>query len=289
MPKISVIIPIYNVEKYIKECLSSVVNQTLKDIEIICVNDGSKDNSRDIAAEFAQNDNRIKIIDQENSGLSAARNVGIKAASGEYVAFVDSDDRISLNFLEALYNAAKQNGADVACTNIVRFYPKEKKFLEYKNVQVAQNVKEKYELGHVPEFNYVWNKIYKREALINLGLLFQEGKVYEDIVFTHKALYFLGKMVSVPDACYYYRYTSGSLANNKKNKPDYLENFKLAIDFVKANNIVWKYIDKYPYYQKDKFIFCGLPVMTMKRFLTCDKLYLLGILPLGKIIHNRRY
>ena len=91
MPKISVIIPVYNVEKYLAECLTSVVNQTFKDIEIICVNDGSTDNSPKILKEFAQKDSRIKIINQENQGLSAARNTGLDVATGEYVSFIDSD------------------------------------------------------------------------------------------------------------------------------------------------------------------------------------------------------
>ena len=94
MPKISVIVPIFNVEKYLKECLESIINQTFKDIEIICINDGSTDNSLDILNQYAEKDNRIKVITQSNQGLSAARNTGIKYANGEYISFIDSDDYI---------------------------------------------------------------------------------------------------------------------------------------------------------------------------------------------------
>ena len=122
MPKVSVIIPVYNVEKYLSECLDSVVNQTLKDIEIICVNDGSPDGSAAILEEYAQKDNRIKVITQENRGLSEARNSGLKIASGEYIAFLDSDDYIDLKFFEQLYKRGIESNSDVVvCENIYRF------------------------------------------------------------------------------------------------------------------------------------------------------------------------
>lgn len=104
MPKLSVIVPVYNVEKYLKECINSIINQTLKDIEIICVNDGSTDNSLKILEELSQLDNRIKIINKENGGLASARNAGMKVASGEYYTFIDSDDFIDTNAYETVIN-----------------------------------------------------------------------------------------------------------------------------------------------------------------------------------------
>lgn len=103
MSKVTIIIPVYNVEKYLEKCLNSVICQTLKDIEIICVNDGSTDNSQQILKEYAQKDERIKIVDKKNGGLSSARNAGLDAATGEYCYFLDSDDWIELNTLEKLY------------------------------------------------------------------------------------------------------------------------------------------------------------------------------------------
>jgi glycosyltransferase involved in cell wall biosynthesis len=115
MPKVSVIIPIYNVEKYLSRCLDSVCNQTLSDIEIICINDCSPDNSIDILNNRAKTDNRIKVIDfKQNQGVSVARNTGIEAATGEYIAFVDPDDYIDLDFYEKLYNKAIEENADIA-------------------------------------------------------------------------------------------------------------------------------------------------------------------------------
>uniref|UniRef100_UPI003864C4B3 glycosyltransferase family 2 protein n=1 Tax=Methanobrevibacter sp. TaxID=66852 RepID=UPI003864C4B3 len=113
MCDVSVIIPVYNVEKYLKECLDSVCNQTLANIEIICVNDGSTDNSLAILNEYAQKDGRIKIISQENQGLGAARNRGLEDASADYVYFLDSDDYIELTTLEKLFNNAVSNSSDV--------------------------------------------------------------------------------------------------------------------------------------------------------------------------------
>ena len=101
MNKVSIIVPVYNIEKYLAKCLDSLINQTLEDIEIICVNDGSTDNSAEILNEYAQKDCRIKIINQDNAGLSAARNTGINAANGEYIGYVDSDDWIDLNFTKS--------------------------------------------------------------------------------------------------------------------------------------------------------------------------------------------
>ena len=122
MSKVSVIIPVYNVEKYLEKCLKSVCSQTLRDIEIICVNDCSPDNSLEILQEYASKEERIKIINfEQNQGVSIARNEAIKVAQGEYIAFCDSDDTISLNFCEALYNKAKQDNAQVVLTKSVKY------------------------------------------------------------------------------------------------------------------------------------------------------------------------
>lgn len=112
-PKISVVIPVYNVENYLRQCLDSVINQTLDDIEIICVNDGSTDSSPDILEEYSRKDSRIRIISQENMGLSGARNTGMKYIKGEYVYFLDSDDYIELDALNQMYNISKNNSLDM--------------------------------------------------------------------------------------------------------------------------------------------------------------------------------
>ena len=148
MPKISVVIPIYNVDKYLKECLDSVVNQTLKDIEIICVNDGSTDGSLKILEEYAQKDNRIIVINQENQGQGVARNKGIDVASGEYIAFVDPDDFIDLNTFEIVYNKFKETNVDIVqfdyqtCTEYGKFienHPLYKQIYKKINLKLKNN------------------------------------------------------------------------------------------------------------------------------------------------------
>ena len=112
MTKISIIVPVYNVEKYLKECLDSLINQTLEDIEIICINDGSTDNSLAILEEYQKKDSRIKVFSQKNQGVSAARNLGIEKATGEYLTFLDSDDRLELNTCEILYKETIAKNSD---------------------------------------------------------------------------------------------------------------------------------------------------------------------------------
>ena len=130
-PKVSVIVPVYNVEKYLKRCLDSLINQTLKDIEIIVVNDGSTDNSLDILNKYAENDSRIKVIDKENSGVSDCRNIAMKQMKGKYIMFVDSDDWIDNNALEIMYTKIEEEKSDVVmCTYMREFtnHSKEKIF-----------------------------------------------------------------------------------------------------------------------------------------------------------------
>ena len=143
---ISVIIPVYNVEKYIRYCLDSVINQTYKNLEIIIVDDGTKDSSGEIAEEYAAKDSRIKVIHKENGGLSDARNVGLDVATGRYIAFLDSDDVISLDFYEYLYNMIKEKDYDIAECEFFRISSDDienvQKILDEKNEEIKVTVKE---------------------------------------------------------------------------------------------------------------------------------------------------
>ena len=120
MIKVSVIVPVFNTEKYLEKCLNSLINQTLQDIEIICINDGSTDKSADIIKKFANKDSRFKLINHEPNKQGAARNTGMKIAKGEYIGFVDSDDWVDLEYYEKLYNAAKRHNFDIALGTNVR-------------------------------------------------------------------------------------------------------------------------------------------------------------------------
>lgn len=263
--KVSVVIPVYNVEKYLRQCLNSVVNQTLTDIEIICINDGSTDGSLEILREYEQKDSRIRLINKENEGISAARNQGIELAQGEYISFIDSDDWIEENYLEALYTAAKKYNSDIACSSIIRVTGKRRrKKLVYKTEEFTVDKDKKNELTNAPISSYVWNKIYKRKPLLASGVKFPVGRVYEDVIWCIKAIYYLNGVVTVPDAIYYYRKNPTSIMSTKseKNAKDYAQSEKEMLEFAKEKNL--KLLDGYKYSKRDRYRFLGITLL--KRF-----------------------
>ena len=166
MPKVSVIVPVYNVEKYLKKCAESLVNQTLPDIEIIFVNDGSTDSSKNIIEHYLKNySNKVKLVNKENGGLSSARNYGIPYATGEYIAFLDSDDYVELDMYDTLYNKAKENDFDMVECDFIWEYPKKSKNDIGKTYNDRKEALEKARV-------VAWNKLYKREIINNSNVLF---------------------------------------------------------------------------------------------------------------------
>lgn len=211
--KVSVILPIYNQEKYLPKALESLQKQTLKETEFICVNDGSKDKSLDILRDYAAKDSRVKIIDQKNQGIGATRNNGLKAASGEYVAFLDPDDWFKPDALEALYNKSKQQNCDMVVFNF-------NKVDENGNLLGQHNLKTRlqrfYDLKENENFNWrdvkprvlgglhpaSWNKFYKRELIKEHGLHFAKCSLAEDNVFVFGAT-LNARNIGYSDKCYY--------------------------------------------------------------------------------------
>ena len=211
---LSVIIPVYNVENYLNECLDSVINQTLEDMEIICIDDGSTDNSQDILKEYLKKDKRIKIITKENEGQAIARNLGIKEAKGEYIAFVDSDDFIEATMFEKLYTKAKDNNLDIAMCKIATYNNQTKEIKDnvwYYMLGVFRDF-EKDIFNHKDTKEFTcniavtpYNKIYKTTLLKENNILFPEGLIFEDEKFFYDT-YLRAKRVSIIDEfLYYYR------------------------------------------------------------------------------------
>jgi glycosyltransferase involved in cell wall biosynthesis len=205
MPKVSVIIPIYNTEKYLKQCIDSVVNQTLKDIEIIAVNDGSTDGTLSILEMYAKNDNRIKIISKPNAGYGHSMNVGLDNASGEYIGIVEADDFAQLDMFETLYNIAKENNVEIAKANYMKYFSK-KDYYAMLNVfpeplfDVVFNPSEYcYLLSQIHPF--IWSAVYKNSFLTDNAIRFNEtpGASYQDASFeffvwaSAKSAYFINK------------------------------------------------------------------------------------------------
>ena len=200
--KVSIVIPVYNVEKYIRQCLESVINQTLKDIEIIIVNDGTKDSSMKIAEEYLP-DKRIKIINKENGGLSSARNAGMREAQGKYICFIDSDDFIDSSMMEELYNKIEKTNSDVVESGILLYDNKTHKVEERKNKKYNFVEKGSYLWGKYT--TEVWNKIYKKEFLLKNNIFFEEGMIHEDDLFTIRILFSTNKICHIQKSFYYYR------------------------------------------------------------------------------------
>ncbi|WP_304354613.1 glycosyltransferase family 2 protein [Brachyspira innocens] len=227
MIKISVIVPVYNVENYLRQCLDSIINQTLKDIEIICVDDCSPDNSIEILEEYKNKDNRISIIRHSNNqGLGPARNTGLKHANGEYISFIDSDDYIDKNFLFYLYSTAKKYDSDVTNTiNIKNDFDGQLRdhwrFNKIKNLpncfnDSISNISIKDEKENTVEYPYMtaWNKIYRKSFLLENDLYFMDiisGAEDED--FYKRLLICEPKMSYNHNAIYYYRQRQGSIMN----------------------------------------------------------------------------
>lgn len=290
--KISIIVPVYNVEKYLSRCLDSLLNQSLRDIEIICVNDGATDNSLDILNEYAKNDSRIKIINQENSGVGVARNNALKIAIGEFVGFVDSDDWVSSDFYENLYNSAVEYNAEIACSNIVKTFKNKSDeiFFKYEKLEVFENISDKLEVAKIPTFNYIVNRIYKRIALLKNNIVFPESNLFEDAPFSLKAITFLDKMVTVPKGSYFYYTNENSLSKSSKSlKKDFAISCKCVREIIEKYNLSWKFMNLYPYYQKDIVKFIGIPLLLIKKNFVWDKVYLFGFIKIVEIKHIKRY
>ena len=231
MPKVSVIVPIYNVEKYLEKCINSLLEQTLEEIQIILVNDGSKDSSGEIAKKYqANNPNKIIYVEKENGGLSDARNYGLKYATGDFIAFLDSDDYIEKNAYEEMYNKAIEENADyVECDFIWEFPNKIRVDKQYP----YKNKKEMLSFVRV----VAWNKLIKRQLITDNNLEFPKGLRYEDVEFTY---------VDKPFIHYVQR--EGSIANVQNERTaeifTVLDN---VIEFYKKNNIYEKYRDELEY------------------------------------------
>ena len=229
MSKVSVLVPIYNVEKYLEECLNSIVNQTLKDIEIILLDDGSKDNSAVVCDYYAKNDNRVKVVHKENSGYGATLNIGLKEATGDYISIIESDDFIDLHMIEYLYNVAKTNDADIVKSNFYLHFSKENKNVYFNNFKfiVANQVTNSSKQPEILETSpAIWSAIYKRKFLLDNSILFNEtpGASYQDVSFAAKTLAKAEKIVFVPDAFVYYRQDNENSSVKSKGKVDAIFN-----------------------------------------------------------------
>ena len=249
MPKASVIIPIYNTEKYLRQCLDSVTNQTLSDIEIICIDDGSTDKSLKILEEYTQKDKRITVISSKNKGAGHARNIGLKYATGEFLAFLDGDDFYEKNFIQEMYQKAIITKADIIVCAAnkydsqtqeislmpwslnINFLP-EKEIFNYKDIP-----------NHIFNFgqNWNWNKLYKRSFITKNKIKFQKLYRTNDLLFTCKALVLADKISTIKEPLINYRteQTTNSQSTNHLHPYDFYKAFKELKKFL-INKKIYK-------------------------------------------------
>ncbi len=286
MNKVSIIVPVYNAEEYLDKCIKTLREQTLEEIEIICVDDGSTDKSLEILQKCAKEDERIKVLEQTNKKQGAARNAGIKIATGEYIGFVDADDWVDLDFFEKLYNAAKKYESDISMGTNVRIGggKKTKKRLEILKEICVSTVQEKFDISKVAKNPCPTNKIYKREFLISNNLFFPENMFCEDKLFVTQAVYYAESLVAVPDVNYFYYRNPNSTVNSrgKHHLKTLLKDKEQAksdvLNFLKAKNAEIR--DKEFWALKKIYRLLGIPLYKVVESLHTEKHYLLGFIPL---------
>ena len=249
--KVSVILPVYNVDQYLKECLDSIVNQTLKDIEIICINDGSTDSSLAILNEYAKKDNRFIVLSQENQGQGVARNNGVGIAKGKYIQFIDPDDWIELNMLETLYNFAEDHNSQVVKFNYTEYNDYSGK---YKQQEFVKQIQEEYnyDLNETPYYTWrilkndclsgldlhVWAHFYDTEFIKSNKIRFAPSKHGEDHLFADGAIVLANKIDYLNKYLYFYRIRSGSAVHIKSNiNFCVFDNIRLLKEFLIEKNL----------------------------------------------------
>lgn len=239
MPLISVIVPIYNVEAYLEKCINSIICQSYRNLEIILVNDGSTDNSQKICEEYKKKDSRIKVIHKENGGLSDARNCGLEIATGEYIAFLDSDDWIDEELYSTLYNLIKKYNADISICSFKNVFSEDEKLNRINNEYVYDNIEALNRLytKEGTQMVVAWNKLYKRKILSNMK--FPKGKIHEDAFLIPRLLYNAKRIAYIEKELIYYRYTPNSITNSKFNikRLDYLEALDNTNNFFKEKKL----------------------------------------------------
>ena len=261
LPLISIIVPIYNIAEYASECIQSLINQTYKNIEIILVDDGSTDHSPAICDEFAEQDERIKVIHKRNGGLSDARNAGLDVATGEYIGFVDGDDWVDEDMYETLYHLIYEHQADISiCTHYTELPNRTKVKYKSKKTKIFSSQKAIATLIEDKIIqNYIWEKLFKRELFTELR--FPVGWSFEDIALCYKIFHKARKIVLLQTPKYHYRTRPGSITNStrnplKENKYindafeiahtyDYLRNWEIGVAATLRRFFVYNYFNAY--------------------------------------------
>lgn len=250
---ISIIVPIYKVEKFLRKCIDSIINQTYKNIEIILVDDGSPDSCGVICDEYEKEDNRIRVIHKKNGGLSEARNYGIEASIGKYIMFVDSDDYIDKNMCERLLSIAQRYDTDITMCEIYEISGMQKYIspisnLERNKIFNGDIVMKEFFLRYSTELYASWNKLYKRELFFSENnIRFPVGELYEDMFIEYKLYNLSKRIIIIPDKLYYYIQRKDSITGTKctikhiNSRLNYIKTLKNFFENVDAD--IKKYVE----------------------------------------------
>ncbi|MBQ3150472.1 MAG: glycosyltransferase [Clostridia bacterium] len=248
-PIISIIVPFYNGEKYLKECIESFINQTFTDFEVILVDDGSVDGSVAVAKELMAKDGRIKLISQQNKGVSTARNVAMKEASGEYFMFVDADDRLRSDALFVLYESLKKSGCDVVTGEYVSFKGKElpscTKGDKPARIYGSDDIKKlASSMGKNQFFQYVWRRLFSAKLIRDNGIEFDPDiAIGEDTLFCLECFLNAKSVLNIPDVVYEYRYNPQGAMRSKKYNAKLTKS--VLLQYVKKKELCQKYFPQY--------------------------------------------
>lgn len=269
---ISVIVPVYNVKDYLEKCVDSILSQTYSELEVLLIDDGSTDGSSLICDILANKDNRIKVIHQDNGGLSAARNTGLDIATGEYIAFVDSDDYIKKTMYADMLRALNDSDADIAIGGIRYIDEKDNPLFDISLDELVEVEDEREKYSQLQENDILtvvqWNKLYRKEIFKDIR--YPVGKIHEDVYVAHRELYNANKIIFIPGEYYYYVQRIGSIMNKDESISqiiDAINGYEERIDFFKKieeedaykssimalyDYITWKYDSMYGVVNKDK-------------------------------------
>lgn len=238
--KVSIVVPVYNVALYLAECIESIINQTYKNIEVIIVNDGSTDNSKEICESYEKKDDRIIFITKQNNGAASARNCGLNSVTGEYISFVDSDDILELNYIERLVTTLKENNADIAVCSYYNLYKNvvKEQVYEYQLICCSD---EEYLERFLDDWTcgLIWNKLFKVNVIKNIR--FEEGHKIDDEFFTYRCVMNSKNIVLFNEPLYYYRWRSSSVMREYSESQELFIIDRLSYLTQRYDNVIKQY------------------------------------------------
>lgn len=255
-PKVSVIVPVYNVEKYLSKCLDSLVHQTLQDMEILVINDGSPDNAQAIIEEYEKNYPQLKGYLKKNGGLSDARNYGMRYAQGDYIGFIDSDDCVELDMFEKMYQIAVREGCDLVVSDLVYTYEDGQPDSLMKGLSLLNENRNK--AGFLSPL-FAWNKLYKRELLEENGLAYPVGLWYEDIPVSIPCFALAKKIGYVEKAMVHYLQRSSSImgTRNSKKLRDIFTELESTYSYLESHGLLHTYKTELEYLYAEHLMVYG--------------------------------